>query len=85
MEDRDAVSREMSTSEAEIGTFEQLLDDPHLSDRGFWKEVAHPELGRSATYPGEAAIYSGSPWRIPSQIRCRLTVRSVCGTVRTYM
>jgi crotonobetainyl-CoA:carnitine CoA-transferase CaiB-like acyl-CoA transferase len=43
---------------------EQLLDDPHLSDRGFWKEVAHPELGRSVTYPGEAAIYNGSPWQI---------------------
>jgi crotonobetainyl-CoA:carnitine CoA-transferase CaiB-like acyl-CoA transferase len=41
-----------------------LLDDPHLTDRGFWKEVAHPELGRSFIYPGEAAIYNGSPWRI---------------------
>ena len=43
---------------------EQLLDDAHLSDRGFWKEVAHPELGRSFVYPGEAAIYNRSPWRI---------------------
>jgi crotonobetainyl-CoA:carnitine CoA-transferase CaiB-like acyl-CoA transferase len=43
---------------------EALLDDPHLHDRGFWKEVEHPELGRSFTYPGEAAIYNGSPWRI---------------------
>ena len=43
---------------------EQLLDEPHLSDRGFWKEVAHPELGRSFTYPGEAAIFNASPWRI---------------------
>jgi crotonobetainyl-CoA:carnitine CoA-transferase CaiB-like acyl-CoA transferase len=41
-----------------------LLDDPHLHDRGFWKEVEHPELGRSFIYPGEAAIYNGSPWRI---------------------
>ena len=43
---------------------EELLDDPHLHDRGFWKEVEHPELGRSFVYPGEAAIYNGSPWRI---------------------
>jgi crotonobetainyl-CoA:carnitine CoA-transferase CaiB-like acyl-CoA transferase len=43
---------------------EALLDDPHLHDRGFWKHVEHPELGRSFTYPGEAAIYNGSPWRI---------------------
>jgi crotonobetainyl-CoA:carnitine CoA-transferase CaiB-like acyl-CoA transferase len=43
---------------------EALLDDPHLHDRGFWKTVEHGELGRSFTYPGEAAIYNGSPWRI---------------------
>ena len=43
---------------------EALLDDPHLHDRGFWKEVEHPELGRSFVYPGEAAIFNGSPWRI---------------------
>jgi benzylsuccinate CoA-transferase BbsE subunit len=43
---------------------EALLDDAHLHDRGFWKQVEHPELGRGFTYPGEAAIYNGSPWRI---------------------
>ena len=43
---------------------EQLLDDPHLHDRGFWKEVEHPEIGRSVVYPGEAAIYNGTPWAI---------------------
>ncbi len=43
---------------------EDLLDDAHLHDRGFWKTVEHPELGRSFIYPGEAAIYNGSPWRI---------------------
>lgn len=43
---------------------EALLEDAHLQDRGFWKQVEHPELGRSFVYPGEAAIYNGSPWRI---------------------
>jgi crotonobetainyl-CoA:carnitine CoA-transferase CaiB-like acyl-CoA transferase len=43
---------------------EDLRDDGHLADRGFWKTVEHPELGRSFLYPGEAAIYNGSPWRI---------------------
>lgn len=43
---------------------EALLDDAHLHDRGFWKQVEHPELGRSFVYPGEPAIYNGSPWRI---------------------
>jgi crotonobetainyl-CoA:carnitine CoA-transferase CaiB-like acyl-CoA transferase len=43
---------------------EALLEDAHLHDRGFWKQVDHPELGRSFTYPGEAAIFNGSPWQI---------------------
>lgn len=43
---------------------EALLDDAHLHDRGFWKQVEHKELGRSFIYPGEPAIYNGSPWRI---------------------
>jgi crotonobetainyl-CoA:carnitine CoA-transferase CaiB-like acyl-CoA transferase len=43
---------------------EQLIEDGHLADRGFWVRVEHPELGRSFTYPGAAAIHNGSPWRI---------------------
>jgi len=43
---------------------EALLEDAHLHDRSFWKQVEHPELGRNFTYPGEAAIYGDSPWRI---------------------
>lgn len=43
---------------------EDLFDDPHLHDRGFWKQVEHSELGRSFIYPGEAAIFSGSPWQL---------------------
>lgn len=43
---------------------EALLDDAHLHDRGFWQQVEHPELGRSFTYPGPAAIYNASPWQI---------------------
>ena len=46
---------------------EALLDDAHLHDRGFWKQVEHKELGRSFVYPGEAAIYNGSPWRISAR------------------
>jgi crotonobetainyl-CoA:carnitine CoA-transferase CaiB-like acyl-CoA transferase len=43
---------------------EELLDDAHLHDRGFWKQVDHPELGRKFTYPGEPAIFNDSPWRL---------------------
>ena len=43
---------------------DELVDDGHLNDRGFWVDVSHPELGRSFKYPGPAGIYNSSPWRI---------------------
>ena len=43
---------------------EDLLNDEHLHDRGFWKDVEHPELARNFVYPGESAIFNGSPWGI---------------------
>ena len=43
---------------------DDLVDDGHLHDRGFWVKVEHPELGRTFTYPGPAGIWNGSPWRI---------------------
>ncbi len=46
---------------------DELVDEGHLNDRGFWVDVPHPELGRSFKYPGAAGIYNGSPWRISSR------------------
>jgi crotonobetainyl-CoA:carnitine CoA-transferase CaiB-like acyl-CoA transferase len=47
-----------------IRSMDEIVDDQHLQDRGFFVEVSHPELGRSFLYPGPAAIYNESPWRI---------------------
>ena len=47
-----------------IRSMDEIVGDAHLQDRGFFMEVAHPELGRTFTYPGAAAIFNGSPWRI---------------------
>jgi crotonobetainyl-CoA:carnitine CoA-transferase CaiB-like acyl-CoA transferase len=47
-----------------VRTPDELVDEGHLNDRGFWVDVEHPELGRSFKYPGAAGIYNGSPWRI---------------------
>lgn len=58
------AAQECSFTWGAVRAPEALLDDAHLHDRGFWKQVEHAELGRSFTYPGEAAIYNGSPWRI---------------------
>jgi crotonobetainyl-CoA:carnitine CoA-transferase CaiB-like acyl-CoA transferase len=33
---------------------------PQLVERGFWKEVEHPELGTSLTYPGGFARFTGA-------------------------
>ena len=41
-----------------------IVGDPHLEDRNFFTPVEHPELEREVTYPGPAAIFNGSPWRI---------------------
>jgi len=47
-----------------IRTLEEIIGDPHLEDRGFFVPVEHLELGKEFTYPGPAAIYNASPWRI---------------------
>ena len=43
---------------------DDVIDDAHFRERGFFPEVEHPELGKRFTYPGAAAIYGKSPWRI---------------------
>jgi crotonobetainyl-CoA:carnitine CoA-transferase CaiB-like acyl-CoA transferase len=47
-----------------IRSTDELANDNHLVDREFWVEVEHPDLGRTFSYPGAAAIYNGSPWKI---------------------
>lgn len=47
-----------------VSTPRDMLASPQLEARGFWTEVAHPELGCSITYPGAFAKASQTPWRI---------------------
>ena len=47
-----------------IRTMDEIVGNPHLEDRNFFTPVEHPELEREFTYPGPAAIFNGSPWRI---------------------
>jgi crotonobetainyl-CoA:carnitine CoA-transferase CaiB-like acyl-CoA transferase len=42
---------------------EELRDDPHLQQRGFWQEVAHPEAG-THSYPTPVARFRQQPLRI---------------------
>jgi crotonobetainyl-CoA:carnitine CoA-transferase CaiB-like acyl-CoA transferase len=43
---------------------EDNLNEPHWRERGFWVELEDPEIGRTVTYPGGAAIFSATPWRL---------------------
>ena len=43
---------------------DELLEDPHLQDRGFWEKVEYPEVGKAFLHPGPGGIFNGSPWRI---------------------
>ncbi len=47
-----------------VRSLDEIVGDDHLQAREFFTEVEHPELGRRLTYPGPAAIYNASPWRI---------------------
>ena len=47
-----------------VRTLDDIVGDPHLEEREFFVEVEHPELNQSFVYPGAAAIYNGSPWKI---------------------
>ena len=42
---------------------EELRDDPHLQERGFWQEVDHPEAG-THSYPTPVARFRDQPLRI---------------------
>ena len=43
---------------------DEVMEDPHLEDRGFWTDVEYPEIGLTLRHPGAAAIFNGSPARI---------------------
>ena len=42
---------------------EDLMNDPHFKERGFWEEVEHPHTGK-VIYPGSPFIMSETPWSI---------------------
>ena len=65
--DQDEVwhkGQEMGFPWGAVRSMDEVTVCPHLDARGFFTQVEHPEQGRSFTYPGPAAIFNGSPWRI---------------------
>ena len=49
---------------APVSNAEDLLKNPQLHSRDFWKSIEHPEIGTSITYPGPFALLSESPMEI---------------------
>ena len=46
-----------------LATTEDLLNDPHFRERGFWVEIEHPAVGK-VTYPGAPIKAEDMPWVI---------------------
>jgi len=53
-----ALCQEMRVPCARVATIADLLADPHLQQRGFWQEIAHPYAGR--------LLYPGLPFHLPA-------------------
>ncbi len=58
---REAVARDIMLFP--VSNTADLLADPQLQARGFWVDVAHPELDRVITYPGAPYQSSETPWQ----------------------
>ncbi|MBI4498091.1 MAG: CoA transferase [Chloroflexi bacterium] len=48
-----------------VADIKDVVEDPQLGFRGFFVPVAHPELGRSLTYPGPPIKFAATPWQAP--------------------
>ncbi len=44
-----------------VATIEEVVESPQFESRGYFQEVAHPELGQSFRYPGPFAKFSATP------------------------
>ncbi len=48
---------------APLNNMEEVLNDPHFRERGFWTEIEHPMTGK-ITYPGRPFLSQEMPWVI---------------------
>ena len=46
-----------------LNNMEELLNDPHFQERGFWAEIDHPMAGK-LTYPGRLFVSEEMPLEI---------------------
>jgi crotonobetainyl-CoA:carnitine CoA-transferase CaiB-like acyl-CoA transferase len=48
----------------EVSAPGDLLHSAHLTERGFWQQIRHDELGETFSYPGAPFKMPASPWRV---------------------
>ncbi len=58
-----AAAREAKVLCGPLFSVDELFEDSHFSDRGFWSTVEHDELGE-VKLPGRPLIMPASPWSI---------------------
>ncbi len=46
---------------APVATTREVVESTQLAARGYWQDLAHPELGRSVRYPGPFARLGATP------------------------
>jgi len=46
-----------------VRTIDEVAEDPHLQERGFFQEIDHPQAG-DLKYPGAPYRFSDTPWRL---------------------
>ena len=55
------AGQQLGLTWAPVRAPEEWLRDPHALDRGFFANVDHPDIGRTATYPGAPYQFSETP------------------------
>ena len=58
-----AAAREAKVLCGPLFSVDELFDDTHFSDRGFWAQAEHAELGE-VQLPGRPFIMPASPWSL---------------------
>ena len=54
---------EAKIASAPVNSPADIVDYPHLAERGFFVEIDHPETGK-VKYPGAPVVLTESPWQI---------------------
>ena len=58
-----ALAREAKVLAGPLFSVDELFEDTHFSDRGFWSNAEHEELG-TVQIPGRPFVMPASPWRL---------------------